>query len=74
MNKDNFSKTNIRAVNHLGISLHIIEGKDDKNYLIDMRKVVWERGRTTMKIVEDVFKSSGVLKEVDFIYSIFETK
>ena len=68
LNKDNFSKTNIRAVNHLGISLDIIEGNDDKNYLIDMSKVEWKRGETSMKIVEDVFKSSEVLKEVAFIY------
>ena len=68
LNKDNFSKTNIRTVNHLGISCDIIEGNDDKNYLIDMSKVEWKRGKTSMKIVEAVFKSSEVLKEVAFIY------
>jgi len=68
LNKDNFSKTNIRTVNHLGITLDIIEGNDDKNYLIDMSKVEWKRGKTSIKIVEAVFKSSEVLKDVAFIY------
>lgn len=73
LNKDSFSKTNIMQINHLGVNCEIIEGDDEKNYLMDMSKVKWDGniiGTPGIRIVEEFFKLSEVLKEVAFLLLI----
>lgn len=65
LSKENFSKTHIRKISIISGELEIIEGNDEKNYLIDISKVKW-KGVESIKIIEASLKVSGVIKEITF--------
>jgi len=61
---DNYKNTNIRELNLINFPIHISMGNDNKNYLVDMSKVKWD-GKESLKVIEETFKFSGVIKEID---------
>lgn len=66
LSKDNFPKREFDSANYFvyGINCVIIESNNDKNYLIDMRKVNWSEGESIEELI--VYSDHEAIREIEF--------